>query len=258
MNNLDYFSIILAVLTAVASGLVGSFALMRRMALAGDAFAHIALPGIALALLLHINPIIGGAVALILGAFIIWKVERISGLNTEAVTGVLFTVSLAIGAIAIGEEQELIETLFGGITQFSFYEFIIGVIVALSIIAFVLSRRHALVLTLISKDLAKTAHLSTDKLEWQFLLLFALTVILGLKFLGVLLMGSLIIIPAAIARNWAHNLNSLLIIAAFSAVIAMVGGMFLSASFTLTLGPAIIIVAGALFVLSLFKIRSIS
>lgn len=258
MNNLDYFSIILAVITAVASGLVGSFALMRRMALAGDAFSHIALPGIAIALLLHINPIIGGAVTLILGAFIIWKVERISGLNTEAVTGVLFTVSLAIGAVAIGEEQELIDTLFGGISKFSFYEFIIGVVMALIVIAFVIYRRHALVLTLISKDLAKTAHLSTGKLEWQFLLFFALTVILGLKFLGVLLMGSLIIIPAAIARNWAHNLNSLLVIAALSAVIAMAGGMLLSASFALSLGPAIIIVAGALFVLSLLKSRTVS
>ncbi|PWB38470.1 MAG: hypothetical protein C3F02_03900 [Parcubacteria group bacterium] len=257
MDNFDKLSIILAVLTAVASGLLGSFALMRRMALAGDAFSHIALPGIALALLFHVNPIIGGAVALIIGAFIIWRVEKLSGLNTEAVTGVLFTVSLALGALTIGQDHELVDTLFGGISKFSVYEFIIGVIVALIIIIFVIYRRHALVLSLISKDLAKTAHLSTEKLEWQFLLLFALTVVLGLKFLGVLLMGSLIIIPAAIARNLAHNLNSLLIISALSAVLAMVGGMILSTYFALQLGPAIIIVAGGLFVLSLLRVRSI-
>lgn len=257
MNNVDFFSLILAILTAVASGLVGSFALLRRMALAGDAFSHIALPGIGIALLFHINPIIGGAVALIIGAFIIWKVEKLSHLNTEAVTGVLFTVSLALGALVIGQNEQLIETLFGGPGKFTGYEFIFGIIVALLVIGFVIYKRHALVLALISKDLAKTAHLSTDKLEWQFLLLFALTVILGLKFLGVLLMGSLIIIPAAIARNLARSLNSLLLISAVSAVMAMLGGWILSTQFNLVLGPSIIIVAGAVFALSLIKPRSV-
>lgn len=251
MNSINILSIILALFTAVAAGLVGSFALMRKMALAGDAFSHIALPGIALALLFHINPVIGGAITLLLGALIIWKVEKLSNLNTEAVTGVLFTVSLALGALAIDQDHELVETLFGGISALNIYEFVIGIILALIVNIFIIRRRQALVLTLMSKDLAKTSGINTDRLELQFMLLFAVTVILGLKFLGVLLMGSLIIIPAAIARNIAHNLKSLLLISALASLFAVAGGFIISSQFSLALGPSIIIIAGIFFALSL-------
>ena len=76
----------------MASGLVGSFALMRRMTLAGDALSHVALPGIGLALLYSYNPVLGGAITLLVGILIVWKVENLSHLNTEAVIGVLFSL----------------------------------------------------------------------------------------------------------------------------------------------------------------------
>ncbi|OGY91793.1 MAG: hypothetical protein A3B30_00405 [Candidatus Komeilibacteria bacterium RIFCSPLOWO2_01_FULL_52_15] len=250
--NIDVLSFTLAILTAIASGLVGSFALMRRMALAGDALSHVALPGIGIALLYSYNPIAGAAVSLIIGAVIVWQIERASHLNTEAIIGVLFAFSLAIGAVAIGDDQELVDTLFGGVTRITGLEFAIGILVAAVIIRFIIRSRRALVISLVSKELAKTASVSTEKLQFLFLVTFALTVLLGLKFLGVLLMGSLIIIPAAAARNVARNLNGMLVIASTCALLSVVLGMFIASTTQAQLGPTIIIIASVFFVISIF------
>ncbi|MBI2056541.1 MAG: metal ABC transporter permease [Candidatus Sungbacteria bacterium] len=251
MTNIDIFSFLLAAITAVASGMVGSFALMRRMTLAGDALSHVALPGMGLAILYSYNPVWGGALALLVGVLIIWKVEKLTHLNIEAVIGVLFSVSLALGALIIEEEHELVETLFGGVSPISRNEFLLGCVIAAVVIGFIIRNRHALVLSLVSKELAKTSGISVDRLQLSFLIVFALTVILGLKFLGVLLMGSLIIIPAATARNLAKNLNGMLAIASGSAVVSVIGGLMIAERFDFTLGPIIIAIAGMLFVISL-------
>src|ERR1035437_8215887 len=105
-------ALIVCAAMAVAAGLVGCFAVMRRMTLAADAFSHVALPGIGLALVLRLNPLIGALVALLAGSMLIWAIEGRTKLSTEAITGVVFSVALAIGSLtATGEE--LIDALFG-------------------------------------------------------------------------------------------------------------------------------------------------
>src|SRR5579872_6981756 len=102
----------LSALMAVAAGLIGSFAVMRRMVLAADPMSHIALPGIGIALLLRVNPLWGALALLLLGAVLIWAVERRSRIATEVVIGVTFAVALAIGSIITSGEQ-LIDALLG-------------------------------------------------------------------------------------------------------------------------------------------------
>ena len=102
----------LPVAMATAAGLVGSFAVMRRMTLASDALSHVALPGIALALLLHANPVLGGVAALLIGALVIWGLEHRTRMPTEVIVGVLFSAALAVGSLLTSGE-ELLEALFG-------------------------------------------------------------------------------------------------------------------------------------------------
>src|SRR3989344_2063787 len=160
--------------------------------------------------------------------------------------------TLTIRSIPIGEDHELVETLFGGVARITGLEFAIGILVAAIVIRFIIRSRRALVISLVSKELAKTASVSTEKLQFLFLVTFALTVLLGLKFLGVLLMGSLIIIPAAAARNVARNLNGMLVIASTCALLSVVLGMFIASTTQAQLGPTIIIIASVFFVISIF------
>jgi ABC-type Mn2+/Zn2+ transport system permease subunit len=98
---------------AAAAGLIGVFAVMRRMTLASDAFSHVALPGVAVALLWRVNPVVGGLAALLAGAVVVWLAENRTTVPTEAIIGVLFSAALAAGSM-LASGEELIEALFGG------------------------------------------------------------------------------------------------------------------------------------------------
>ncbi len=246
--------IILMVLVAIASGLLGVFAMMRKMTLAADALSHVALPGLGLALMIKIDPIIGGAVALFFGAILIWFLERKTEIPTETVIGVIFSASLALGSL-LASGEELIDALFGGAGSVGNIQFVVGISAALLVIFFILSQKEKLILALVSKDLAVTSGVNVSRLDFLFLIIFALNIILGLQFLGVLLMGSLIIVPAAISRNLASSLNGALLVSVFSAVISVLVGFFISQTYGWALGPIIITVATGLFLLSLLVRR---
>lgn len=237
---------------AASSGLIGSFALMRRMTLASDAMSHIALPGLAIALMFQVNPFFGGLAALIIGSLLIWGLEQKTKIATETVIGVVFSASLAIGSLLIATDHELLEALFGNISSITGTESLIGLVGAAAVIAIILAIKDRLTLSIFSPDIARTAGLSNSKLSLVFLLLFAVNIILGLKFLGVLLMGSLVIIPAATAKNLSRNLKSDLITSVIVALISTGGGLLLSTYHNLDLGPSIIVVSAALFFVSVF------
>ena len=247
-------SLALSALMAVAAGLIGSFAVMRRMVLAADPMSHIALPGIGIALILHLNPLSGALALLLLGALLIWAVERRIRIATETVIGVTFAVALAVGSI-ITSGEELIDALLGAPGTLTLHEAAFGIIGALIVIVFVLRERNALVVRLVSPEIALTSGVNVARLDLYFLLAFALTIGLGLRFLGVLLMGSLIIIPAAIARRFARSLGTMLALAVALAVASTAAGTYVAALAGRQSGPFIVMVAGGLFFLSLLRRR---
>lgn len=245
----------LPIAMAAAAGLVGCFAVMRRMALASDALAHVALPGIAIAMALRINPVLGGLAALIVGTVLVWVLEHKTRVPTEAIIGVVFSAALAVGSM-LASGEELIEALFGAPSAVGPWENLLGLAAALLVIAFVWRAKSRLVIALISPDMARTAGVDVAGLDLLFLLAFALTVALGLRYLGVLLMGSLIIIPAVTARQLARGLNGMLGIAAALAVAATVAGLYAGPVLGVAAGPATITAAAGFFFLSFLRRRA--
>jgi ABC-type Mn2+/Zn2+ transport system permease subunit len=243
-------ALVLSLAMATAAGLVGCFAVMRRMTLAADAISHVALPGIGVALLLRINPMVGALAMLMLGAILIWALERQTGITTETVTGVVFSVALAIGSM-IASGDQLIEALFGGPGNLTVLELSLGLLGSSAVILFILLARNSLVVALVSPDIAQTSGINVARMNLLFLLAFALTIALGVRFLGVLLMGSLIIIPAATARHLARNLTGMLVISIAVAVLSTISGTYVAALFHHQTGPFIITIAGGIFFLSL-------
>ncbi len=239
----------LPVAAAVAAGLVGSFAVLKRMTLASDALSHVALPGIGIALLLNANPVLGGVTALLIGAVVIWLLEHRTTVPTEAIVGVVFSAALAIGSM-LTTGEELLEALFGAEQAPGRAETMIGLCVAVVIVGFMLRARHRLLLALVSSDLARTSGVDVVRLDLSYLLAFVLTVALGLRYLGILLMGSLIIIPAATARHLTRRLDTMLGTAVGLAVTATVAGTLGAPLLHLPGGALIITVAAALFAIS--------
>ena len=244
--------LVLALVMAVAAGLIGSIAVMRRMTLASDAISHVALPGIGLAILLGFNPVLGGLAALFVGTLLVWVVEHKTRIPTEAIIGVVFSAALAAGSM-LASGEELIEALFGtGKTQ-GRAEVLAGLAAAALVIAFSLAARSRLVLALVSPDLARTAGVNVSRLNLLYLLAFALTVALGLRYLGVLLMGSLIIIPAATAKHLSRNLRQMRALSVGIAMVSTLAGSLLAPWLHQPAGPLTITFAGAVFFLGLLK-----
>jgi len=242
----------LSISMAIAAGLVGSFAVMRRMALAADALSHVALPGIGIALALGVSPIFGAAAMLFFGGLLVWAIESKARIGAEAVVGVLFSVALAIGSLTTSGE-ELIEALFGRRGTATGAEVAFGLLLSLTIIVLTMTMRNRLIVMLISPDVARTAGINVRRLDLLFFETFALAIALGLHFLGVLLMGALIIIPAATAKRLANNLTSMLALAVSLAVAATVLGISLAGFIHRETGPVIVCVAAAFFVLSFLR-----
>ena len=250
MDSININYIVLAIAMATASGILGSFAIMRKMALASDPISHIALPGLGLAIIIGINPILGAGVALLVGALIVWGLEKRTGISTETMIGVTFSLALAIGAM-MATDHELVESLLGNYESLALTDFYFGVVGAILISLFLLAQKDKLTLTILSPDLAKTSGLNVDRLNLYFLLSFVATILIGLKFLGVLLMGSLIIIPAAIGKQLGRSLKGMILISVASSILSTLAGLFIAAKFNFESGPAIITVAAGLFFLSL-------
>ncbi len=239
-------AIVLSIAMAAAAGLVGCFAVMRRMALSADALSHVALPGIGLALALQVDSMLGAVVMLSFGALLVWVLESRSGLATETVIGVVFSAALAVGAM-IASGERLMDALFGGLGTVAPIEVALGLLGTAVVVVVILKQKHALVLALVSPDIARTAGVNVRRLNLVFLELFALTIALGLRYLGVLLMGSLVIIPAATAKRLSRNLNQLLATSALLAIGTTVVGLGIATRLHREPGPMIVAVGAIVF-----------
>ena len=247
------YPIILGSLAAAAAGLVGAFALMKRTILAGDVMSHIAIPGLGLALIWHLNPLIGGGLTLFIGILLIWRLNAKTELSSEAAIGVLFASSVALGALLIHSDEGLVDALFGGFGNLTSGDFIFGIAAALAAVAALWFLQNKLIISLFSPELATATGVNVDRMNLYFLLLFGLSILSTLRFLGALLVGSLIIIPASTARQLTHSLGAFMAMSACLSVAAMLIGFWLSAHYGVQLGSTVVVTAAAFFVLSLFK-----
>ena len=249
MTNPAASTLLLSAVTAVAAGLMGCYALMRRMTLAGDALSHVALPGIGLALLLGFHPLAGALASLLVGAVFVWVLQRRTQIATETVIGVVFSSALAVGAL-LTTGEELMDALFGAPVALAPMELAVGLVGSALVIAFAMLAKNRLIVTLVSPEIAHTSGINVQRLNLLFLVAFAVTVALGLRYLGVLLMGSLVIIPAATARRLARNLNGMFTISVGVAVLSTVAGTCAAAGLHRESGPVIVTIAAACFLLA--------
>lgn len=250
MNTDSILQLTIAILIGIGAGYLGSFMVLRRMSLVGDALSHVALPGIALALLFDFNPFFGAFAALFLATSGVWALERKTALPSETLVGIFFTLSLAVGLL-LTPEPELLEALFGNISSVSRTDLLITAVAIAAIIAVVSVTSRGLIISTMSKDLAKSLNISVDKINFLFLLMVSLIVALGLKVAGTLLTGSLVIIPAAAAKNISSSISKYVFLAALFGALASAGGFFAAGLFSIPVGPAIVLAGGLIFLITI-------
>ena len=255
ITNLPFETIIISFVIGIASGAIGAFIILRRMALVGDALSHVALPGIALALIYGIDPFWGVVSFCVAVVMIVWMLERKIRLHSDALIGLLFTFSLAIGILTI-PDTEILESLFGTFAPLSFsvFVFITGAGILLTALTFLFAKRF--LFSIISPDLAHIESPRSSRwYDLAFFIIFAFIVALGIKLVGTLLMGALTIIPASIAKNISRSMSGYIIISALFGGFTSLFGVTLASKMGFLPGPTIILLGIGLFAVSLFFTR---
>src|SRR5919106_4156430 len=228
-------SLVIASAVGIASCGIGAFIILKRMALVGDALSHVALPGIALALFYAVDPFWGVLIFLLAAAAIVWWLEGRTALPGDALVGLLFTTSLAVGGLTI-PDREIIHSLFGEFPALSVVEFVVTTGLALAAALTVIGLARQFLFRTTTPDLAQVHGLGR-LFDLVLLSLFALIVSLGIKLVGTLLMGALTIIPASIAKNLGRSMKGYIATSTLLGGFISVTGLLIAHAFSFLPGP---------------------
>jgi zinc/manganese transport system permease protein len=242
---------------ALGAGPIGVFLMLRRMSLVGDAMAHAILPGAALGFLVSgLNLfamtagglIAGGVVALLTGL-----VARMTELKEDAALATFYLLSLALGVTIVslkGTNIDLLHVLFGSVLALDDQTLVlIAGNATLTLIALALIYRP-LVVECVDPGFMRSVSRAGAPAHLAFLGLVVINLVSGFHALGTLLAVGIMMLPAAIGRFWARDITMMIVIAAASGVLSGYAGLLLSFHTGVPSGPAIILVAGALYLVS--------
>jgi ABC-type Mn2+/Zn2+ transport system permease subunit len=243
-------SLFIGIFVGTSAGYVGSLMVLEKMALVGDALSHVALPGLAIGILFNFDPFIGAFIFLFASAAIIWQVQRVTRLSFEALVGATFTLALAIGIMII-PEPDLLEALFGDIAKVTMIDTIAAAVI--SVVAILLTRviYRKLVLAMISEDLAISKGINVAKTNLLFLFLVSVVVAIGIKIVGTLLVGFLVIVPAIASKNLSPDMRRYSLLSALFGAIAAFSGVLLSDYLSLPPGPIVVFSGIAIFAVTI-------
>ncbi|KFL25037.1 zinc ABC transporter permease [Devosia sp. 17-2-E-8] len=247
-----------AMILAASAGPVGVFLMLRRMSLAGDAMAHAILPGAAVGFLiagLQILPMtLGGFAAGLIVALLAGLVSRLTVQREDTSLAAFYLISLALGVMLVslrGSSVDLMHVLFGSVLALNNDALVmIGAVSTISLATLAVIWRP-----LFAECLDPTFLRSVSKagpvVHFLFLGLVVLNLVGGFQALGTLLAVGLMMLPAAAARFWVRSLEALCALAIGIGMASSYLGLLLSYYFSVPSGPAIILVAGGFYALSL-------
>ncbi|MEM6897677.1 MAG: metal ABC transporter permease [Pseudomonadota bacterium] len=244
---------------AVGSTPVGVFLMLRRMSLTGDAMAHAILPGAAIGYLiagLSLGAMtIGGLVAGMIVAIGSGLVSRMTALREDASLAAFYLISLALGVLIVstrGSNVDLMHVLFGTVLALDNAALILLCSIASLSVLIIAVLFRPLVLECADPQFLRSVSSLSAITHFMFLTLVVMNLVAGFHALGTLMAVGIMILPAAAARFWTTGIGGLIFGAALVAALSSVAGLLLSYHFSLPSGPAIILVAGIIYGLSVF------
>ncbi len=239
---------------ALVAGPLGSFVVWRRMAYFGDTLAHSALLGVALGFLLGVNPLVGVVGVCVALALALVGLQGRRTLASDTVLGILSHSSLSLGLVAIAFLEtlrvDLVAYLFGDILSVTHADLAWIYAGGGGALGGLLLLWRRLLAVTVNEDLARVEGMPVEALRLAFMLLIALVIAAAMKIVGILLITSLLIIPAAAARRFSRTPEAMAALASVFGIAAVLGGLFSSLNWDLPGGPSIVVAAAVLFLAS--------
>lgn len=239
---------------AAMAGPLGSLMVWKRMAFFGDAVSHSTLLGIVLGYLLGINQMVAIIAFVVVFSVLVVVLQKKNIFSSDTLLGIIAHSSLAVGLVVISFFDKininLSGFLFGDILAASYADVVyiyIGLAISFALLVFIW---RPLLLSTINRELASVEGVNVELVHFKFMLLISILVALSIKIVGVLLVTSLMIIPAASARNFANTPERMAIIASIFGCMAVIMGIAFSYFADAPAGPSIISSAAFIFVTS--------
>ncbi|OBZ93820.1 membrane protein [Pararhizobium polonicum] len=257
----DFFTraLIAGIGLAITVGPLGCFVIWRRMAYFGDTMAHSALLGVALSLLFNLNLMISVFIVAAAVSLLLLLLQKRGALSTDALLGILSHSALSIGLVMVAfmtwVRIDLVGFLFGDILAVSEADIDLVWGGGILVLAAIVYLWRPLLASTVNPELAEAEGLQPERARLYFMLLMALVIAIAMKIVGILLITSLLIIPAATARRFATSPEIMAVLASVIGALAVTGGLFGSLHFDTPSGPSIVVAAMGLFVLSLLPFR---
>jgi zinc transport system permease protein len=248
-------ALLAAVLMGVAAPAVGTFIVQRRLALLGDGIGHVALTGVALGLLTSTSPVLTAVIVSILGAIAIELLRSRGRTGGDVALALLFYGGIAGGVLLTnlapgGGTGNLLSYLFGSISSVSGQDLyiVIGLAVAVVVVMAVFGRE--LFLLCQDEEVARASGLPVRFLSLLLAVTAALTVVVAMRVVGLLLVSALMVVPVAAAQQLTRGFRATAGVAMVFGVLSAVGGLYAGYQRDLSPGPAIVLIALALFVVA--------
>lgn len=247
------------IIIAVIAPLIGIFLVLRRYSLIADTLSHVSLAGVAIGLILNINPLITAIIASVLSSIAIEKLRLSKRIYGESALSIFLSGSLAVAIVLIslahGFGTDLFSYLFGSITTVKQLDvYVIGILGTI-VIAAVMAFYKELVYVTVDEEAAQVSGIPTKKINILLIILSAFTVALAIPIVGVLLIAALIVIPVVTALQFGKSFKKTILIAEVISIFSVISGIIVSFYLNLSSGGTIVLISIAIFVLTFLKTK---
>jgi manganese transport system permease protein len=246
-------AMVTAIAVGVLSGVVGSFIILRGMALMGDAISHAILPGVVISYMLGINYFIGAVVMGMMTTYLISHVNHHTKLKSDVPIGVIFSAFFALGILLLLKAQtalDLTQILFGNVLTIKDSDMILTFIVGGFVLLLIFIFYKEFLITSFDPEIAKVYGINVQFFNSLLMLLLTLVTVASLQTVGVILVVSMLVTPAATAFLLTERMRLMILISAILGGVSSVIGLYLSFTYNLSSGAIIVLVLFGFFVLA--------
>ncbi|MBM4332894.1 MAG: metal ABC transporter permease [Deltaproteobacteria bacterium] len=252
-------ALLAGLLISITCAILGVFLVLRRDAMIGHGLAHVTFGGVALGLLLYLTPLLVALVVAVFSALGILKLKERAGLHGDTAIGIISSLGMALGILLVSVagsfNVDLFGYLFGNILAIDPEEVWMALILALVVLITIVLFYQEFVFLTFDPESARTSGVRVRRLDKLLAILTAVTVVLGMKVVGILLVSALLVIPAAAALQVARSFKEAFMISAAVAGVSAIAGLTISFYLDWPASGTIVAVSGLLFLI-LFQARS--
>ena len=245
-------SLMTAILVGIICACVGTYLMVQRLALLGEAVSHSVLPGLAIAFILGVDIFVGAFLAGVIAAVMIAWVRARSPLKEDAAMGIIYSAFFSLGVTLISIVQknnkvDLLHFLFGNILGVTTKDVVNTAIITVIVLSVIVLFYKELLFYTFDPEGAQAAGLPINLLDFGLIILMSLTIVASLTTVGLALVVAMLITPGATAYLLVKRLQQMMILGSVIGVISSISGMYLSYYFNVPSGPAIVMVAFGFF-----------